>query len=230
MAGSKGVERPCFYFEVCGEANTGQVISLSIARAQALGAKTLLVASETGLSALRALESLRSGNCEGMRLVVATSALGTQVHGTVLGDLNIGIPDPVIWNQLKEQGAEIVRATDPLYNLDAPNGLYAGTGGAYRAALRCFSGGTAVCLGCTAMATDAGLVSPGELVVAMAGSWVGLDTALVTRGVNAVNLLRRGVVLEMVCKPWDSRYTWPINQRDWQGDLEPYRRFAVSKG
>jgi len=60
----------------------------------------------------------------------------------------------------------------------------------------------------------------------MAGSFVGLDTAIVAAAANSVNFFKSFEVREIICKPRRSRYTWPINQRDWKGDLEKYRRFT----
>jgi hypothetical protein len=220
-----GCERPVWYFDVCGEINTEKVIELSVQRARQLNIKKLLVASETGLSALRVARFLKR-NGAAVELVCVTSALGTVVPETGFGALQLGITDQDTYDQLQELGAVIVRGTDPLYNLDAALGHRAGTGGMYRTVLKCFSGGTAVCLGCTAMATDAGVLTTGEPVVAMAGSFVGLDTALVTEGVNAVELLAKGEVHELICKPRKPRHAWPINFKDWQGYLEPYQSWT----
>lgn len=78
------------------------------------------------------------------------------------------------------------------------------------------------------MATDNGLLTEGEDVVATAGSWVGLDTALVLRAANSVNLLRSGAlqIREIICKPRNPAYSWPTNQKDWIGNLKPYKKFA----
>jgi hypothetical protein len=76
-------------------------------------------------------------------------------------------------------------------------------------------------------ATDAGHLVEGEEVISMAGSFVGLDTAIVAAAANSVNFFRAFEVREVICKPRRPRYTWPINQKDWKGDLEKYRRFTV---
>lgn len=97
-----------------------------------------------------------------------------------------------------------------------------------RPCLKMISSGTAVCVTATLMAPDDGVLSDGEEVVAVAGSWVGLDTALVLRAANSVNLLRVGrmEIRRIVCKPRNSAYSWPIDQRDWVGDLKPYEEFT----
>jgi len=78
------------------------------------------------------------------------------------------------------------------------------------------------------MATDNGILTEGEEVVAAAGSWIGLDTALVVKAANSVNLLRKGAmqISEIICKPRNPAHSWPIDQKDWVGNLEPYKRFT----
>lgn len=49
----------------------------------------------------------------GVNPIVVTSAAGTKIENTVIGDLKIGIPDKKIWNELEKRGAKIARATDP---------------------------------------------------------------------------------------------------------------------
>jgi len=227
MSKNLGKSKNTFYFNVCGQVNTEKTLRLAIQRAQELRIKKLVVASETGLSALRAVKMLRK---TGIDLIVVTSAAGTKIEKTVIGDLRIGIPDKTIWDKLEESGAEIVRATDPLYNVGAAlehNGVPT-LATVIRLSLKMMSSGTAVCVGATLMATDNGLLEEGEEVVAVAGSWVGLDTALVLRATNSVNLLKKGAmqIREILCKPRNPAHSWPVNQRDWVGDLKPYKKFA----
>ena len=227
MSNSLGELKNIFYFNVCGQINTEKTLKLAIQRAHELNIKKLVVASETGLSALKAVDMLRDS---GIKLVVVTSAAGTKIENTIIGDLRIGIPDKEIWNQLEKSGAEIVRATDPLYNIGAAlehRGVPT-LATLIRMCLRMISSGTAVCVTAVLMATDNGVLTEGEEVVSVAGSWVGLDTALVVRAANSVNLFRAGTVQirEIVCKPRNPAYSWPINQKDWVGNLELYKRFT----
>jgi len=227
MSDSLGELKNIFYLNVCGQINTEKTLKLAIKRANELNIKKLIVASETGLSALKAVEMLRGS---GINLLVVTSAAGTKVENTVIGDLRIGIPDKEIWNQLERDGAKIVRATDPLYNVGAAlehRGVPT-LATLVRMCLRTISSGTAVCVTVVLMATDNGVLSEGEEVVAVAGSWVGLDTALIVRAANSVNLLKEGAlqIKEIICKPRNPAYSWPINQRDWVGNLGPYKKFV----
>jgi hypothetical protein len=227
MSDKLGKLKDIFYFNVCGPINTEKALELSVQRALELKTRKLVVASETGLSALKAVETLRGS---GMHLIVVTSAAGTKVEKTVIGDLKIGIPDKKIWAQLEKAGAKIVRATDPLYNIGAVL-EHCGVptlGTLFRLCMRMVSSGTAVCVGATLMATDNGALKEGEEVVAVAGSWIGLDTAIVVQAANAVNFFKRESmeIREIICKPRNPAYGWPINQKDWIGDLASYKQFA----
>jgi hypothetical protein len=227
MSNNLGESKTIFYFNVCGQINTEKTLELAIQRTRKLSIKKLVVASETGLSALKAAEMLQDS---GINLIVVTSAAGTKIEKTVIGDLKIGVSDKKIWNHLEKSGVKIVRATDPLYNIGASlehNGVPT-LATLVRICLRMISSGTAVCVTAALMATDNGALVEGEEVVTVAGSWVGLDTALVVRAVNSVNLLKaRSIqIKEIICKPRNPAYSWPINQRDWIGDLKLYEKFT----
>jgi hypothetical protein len=227
MSNSLGELKNIFYFNVCGQINTEKTLKLAIQRAHELNIKKLVVASETGLSALKAVDMLRDS---GINLVVVTSAAGTKIEKTIIGDLRIGIPDNKIWDQLEKSGAKIVRATDPLYNVGAAlehKGVPT-LATLIRMCLRMISSGTAVCVTAVLMAADNGVLAEGEEVVVVAGSWIGLDTTLVIRAANSVNLFRAGAmqIREIVCKPRNPAYSWPVNQKDWGGNLELYEKFT----
>jgi len=215
-----GASRPTFYFDAHGEVNTDKTVELARERAEELGIGKIVVASETGLSALKVLDAF-----EGSEVIVVSSAAGTAVEGSVIGDLKIGIPDPEMMEELEGRGARVVRGTDPFWNLSA----HAGFVDTSKLGMKFFEilcGGLHVCMTGVLEATDAGCLVEGEEVVAMAGSFVGLDTAIVAGAANSVNFFKAFEVREIICKPRRPRYTWPINQEDWKGDLEKYRRFV----
>jgi hypothetical protein len=215
-----GVSKPTFYFEVHGEVNTDKTIELARERAEELGIGKVVVASETGLSALKVLDAF-----EGSEVIVVSSAAGTAVEGSVIGDLKIGIPDQEMMEELVGRGARVVRGTDPFWNISAHIGLL-DTPKLGMKFYEVMCGGLHVCMTGVLEATDAGHLVEGEEAVAMAGSFVGLDTAIVAGAANSVNFFKALEVREIICKPRRPRYTWPINQEDWRGDLEKYRRFV----
>ena len=119
----------------------------------------------------------------------------------------------------------MIRGTDPFWGLAAHSELI-DTGKLGMMFFKVVCGGFHVCMTAVLEATDHGAVEAGEEVIALAGSWVGLDTCIVARACNTVDFFKRFEVLELICKPRKSRYSWPINQEDWKGDIEKYRRFT----
>jgi hypothetical protein len=216
-----GAARDTFYFDVHGEVNTRKTIELAHERATLLGIGKAVVASETGLTALEALKVFKD-----REVIVVSSAVGTQLQGTAIGDLQIGIPDEEIHKQLLEGGAKVVRGTDPFWNLSAHTQIV-DTGKLGMMFLKTLSSGLHVCMTAVMEATDAGYLKAGEETVALAGSWVGLDTAIVARAANSVRFFDEFEVLELICKPRRARHAWPVDQKTWVGDLEKYRRFAI---
>jgi hypothetical protein len=219
---SHSIERSIYYFDHCGETNTDKVLELAKVRASEIGIKRVVLASETGLSAIKAVKIL-----EGLDIIVVTSALGTTVEHTGMGDLRIGIADKKIFEELNEK-CTVVRGTDPFHNITAPFRDMTPEK-IVRATLSCIASGIGVCMLSTLMATDRGLLQKGERVIACAGSFVGLDTASVVRASNSVDLFTPdGLIMEeIICKPRDPKYEWPITQKKWRGDLEKYTKFMV---
>lgn len=223
-----GESKSIFYFNVCGQINTEKTLELAIQRANELGIKKLIVASETGLSALKAAEMLRDSEID---LIVVTSAAGKTIDSKIIGALKIGIMDERIWNQLEKDGAKIVRGTDPLHNICAAlerRGIPT-MATLVRTCLGIVSSGISVCVTATMMATDNGALKEGEEIVAAAGSWIGLDTAVVMRAANSVDFLKEGPAIEVreiICKPRHPTHSWPVNQKDWVGNLKPYEEFT----
>ena len=66
--------------------------------------------------------------------------------------------------------------------------------------LRCFSEGYKVCYEIVLMATDAGLLQPGEQVIVIAGTALGADTSLIMQAASTQNL-RKLRINEILCKP-----------------------------
>jgi hypothetical protein len=66
--------------------------------------------------------------------------------------------------------------------------------------LRCFCQGFKVCFEIVLMVTDAGLVTSGEKVIAIAGTAQGSDTALVMQAASTQHFNRLRIN-EIICKP-----------------------------
>lgn len=216
---SSGTEKSIYYFDFCGEQNTKTVLELAQKRAEELNINKVIIASETGESALKAVNILDT------EIIVVTSALGTKVEHTGMGDLHIGIPDDTIFKKL-EKKCTMVRGTDPFHNINAPFRTMTPEK-IVRGILHCISSGMGVCMLSVMMATDQGVLTSGEEIISCAGSFLGLDTACVVRASNSVDLFNpEGLVIhEIICKPRDPKYEWPISQKKWKGDLEKYQQF-----
>ena len=96
-----GESRPTFYFDAHGEINTDKTVELARERAEELGIEKSVVASETGLSALKVLDAF-----PGHEVIVVSSAVGTTVDGSVIGDLKIGLPDG--WRRFCRRESDLV--------------------------------------------------------------------------------------------------------------------------
>jgi hypothetical protein len=210
-----------FYFTTHGEINTTKTIELAKKRADELKIKKIIIASETGLSALEAIKVFDAND-----VIVVSSAAGTIVENTIIGNLRIGITDKEIYNELVNRGVKVIRGTDPFWGLGAHSDL-TDTGKLGMMFYKVICGGIHVCMTAILEATDQGLLESGEESIALAGSWVGLDTSIVAKACNTVNFFKEFEVLELICKPRNARYSWPINQEDWRGDFEKYRRFTL---
>jgi hypothetical protein len=201
------MRREIVYFDFPGEANTDSVIDLSKNRAAELAVKKVLVASDTGRSALKAALAFFN---TGVQLVAVTTPPCTTWGPE--GDLPSGIPDEKVRQRLEEYGVAIVQATPPFFNMKRLGRT-----------LELFGAGTKIAVQITVMATDAGIVKEGEEVVSMAGTYKGLDTALVLKGATCWSFLDTLEVLEIIAKPRSPRVKLPeYKDPKWKGDIKQY--------
>lgn len=75
------------------------------------------------------------------------------------------------------------------------------------------------------MATDAGELAEGQEVITCAGTFKGLDTALVVRATYSMNFFRDFEIREIVARPRRRVKKLPeYEQEEWRGDLDRYYR------
>lgn len=164
------MQRQVAYFDRPGSDNTRAALDLALQRADALGIRKVLVATSTGATALRAAEAL-----QGKQIIVVARPPREGKEGERL--------DPKAATRLRELGCSVL--TPEQEHPDVRN-------------VRAFGVGCKVACEVAVRAAEAGLISPDEETVAIAGSHRGADTVLVLQGATEVRQVR---VRELVCKP-----------------------------
>jgi len=185
------MEAKIVYFAEPGKRNTDEVLRLARLRAEELGIKTILVASNTGDTALKAMEVFK-----GAKIVVVS-------HFT-------GMMGPNTQEFTEENRRKVISAGGTV--LTATH-LFSGLGRAMRKkfkmylfeevvanTLRIFGQGMKVVCEITLMAADAGLVRTDEDIIVIGGTGQGADTAVVLRPVNSEDFFDLKVK-EILCKP-----------------------------
>ncbi len=179
------------YFDQSGPVNTDRTLELARTRAEELGLSTVLVATTSGATAVRATQVM-----EGRRVIAVTHSTG--FRGPNIQDLT-----PENRAAIEAAGGHILTCQHALggvnravrkrldtYQLDE---IIAFT-------LRVFGQGIKVVAEMSLMAADAGLVRTDEPVMAVAGSGRGADTAAVLLPTNAQTFFDLKIV-EIICRP-----------------------------
>ena len=182
---------PCIYFEQAGPANTERTLEIARARAEQLGIRSVVVATTTGATGVRAAQIF-----QGYDLVVVTHSHGFKAPNTqeLTGENRAAILASgarLLTTQHAFGGiGRAVRKEFSTYTLDELIAFV----------LRNFSQGVKVCVEMAIMAADAGMVKAGEPAIAIAGTGRGADTATVLIPANAQDFFDFRV-LEILCKP-----------------------------
>jgi hypothetical protein len=184
------------YFEKQGLGNTERTLQIAKARAEELGIRTILVATTSGATGVRAAEEFRDFN------VVAVT------HST-------GFKQPNV-QELTEENRQAIEAAGA--KILTCQHAFGGVGRAVRkklgtyeleeiiaSTLRIFGAGMKVACEITLMAADAGLARTDEPVIAIAGTGRGANTAVVLRPANAQTFFDMRI-MDILCKP---RFDWP---------------------
>ena len=179
------------YFLESGSANTGKTLKVAKGRAEELGIKTIVVASTSGETGVKAAKAFAN-----YKVVVVTHTTGFQA------------PDaqeltPQNRAKILEKGGIILTATH----------AFGGVGRAVRRrfntyqmdeiiaqTLRVFGQGAKVACEIALMAADAGLIRTDEEVISIGGTASGADTALVVKPAHTHDFFELKVK-EVLCKP-----------------------------
>jgi hypothetical protein len=185
------VEKTIVYFTTPGGSNTETVLALARKRAEELGIRSIIVASTTGETGVKASHVLK-----GFNLVVVAHHTGFREPGQQeLTEENRRI--------IEANGAKVYIGTHVFMNVErAIRGKF---GTAYPAeimaqTLRLFCEGMKVAVEIAAMAADAGLIPVDRDVVSIAGTGRGADTAIVVQPANSSRVFDT-IIKEIIAKP-----------------------------
>ncbi len=199
------MESKIVYFENAGVANTDETLRIAKQRAKELSINSILVASTTGATAVKAVNAF-----QGFKVIVVT-------HSTGFKDLNIQEFTEENKKIVESKGAIILTTTHAFGGLsrvmrqssipEAPTTYIVGD--IVAETLRIFGQGMKVVAEIAAMAADAGLVRTDEDVIAIAGTGAatggrGADIAVVIKPAN-VHLFFDTEIKEILCKPRNPR-------------------------
>jgi len=185
------MELKTVYFENPGRENTEEVLRIAKQRAEELGIKTILVASTTGDTAVKAIEAF-----SGMKVIAVSHSTGMrEPDAQEFTEENRKIVESkggIILTTTHAFGG-LSRAMRDKFNTYVIGDIVANT-------LRIFGHGMKVVCEIALMAADSGLVRTDEDIIAIAGRSRGADTAVVLRSVNAQRFFDLKV-REILCKP-----------------------------
>jgi hypothetical protein len=216
------IERRTVYFRYCGEVNTEEVLHAVRERCEEANINKVVIASETGRSAIKALQVFKGTKIG----IIVVTHYPAETWGPK-GNIPIGLKRKEyaeILKRLVENGCKIVQGTRPFappsrsisWEHPTPEGIIDKT-------LEIFGAGTKIAIEAAVMATDAGEVEEGEEVVACAGTYKGLDTALIVKTAYSMNFFKSFEVKEIIAKPLCRVKKLPeFKYENWKGSLEDY--------
>lgn len=187
------------YWDNPGKENTSGTVKVAASAAVSRGVKDMVVASNTGETALALRDALcaeAGGSFEAINVVCVTHHVGFQRPGhDEMG--------PEMRKRLGDMGFKLLTTTHLFRGVET--GITKAFGGLYPAGmiaqtLRMLGHGTKVCVEISVMALDAGLIPYGEPVIAIGGTGRGADTALLLMPAHS-NSLFDTEILEVLCKP-----------------------------
>jgi hypothetical protein len=180
------------YFDKPGPANTERTLEIVAKKASESGISTILVASTTGETGLKAVEKI-----QGKNVVVVT-------HSTGFKEPNLQELREENRVAIESRGGKILTC---MHAFGGPNRAIRIKLGTYALdeivayVLRTLGQGFKVCVEISLMAADAGLVKVGEPCIAVGGTGRGADTAVVLSPANAQSFLDIKIH-EILCKPY----------------------------
>lgn len=178
------------YFKKPGKENTDKTIEIALDYAKKNNIKKIVVATYSGHTPMKIREKDKN-----IGIIAVTLHAGTKKERKEAWENNL--------EKLKSNGIECYRGTQVLSGVE--RAMHERYGGSFPLmifvdALKLFSEGVKVCVEITLMAADAGLVSPEEDIVAIAGTGGGCDTALLVQPNYTTKVFDLGIK-EIICMP-----------------------------
>jgi len=180
------------YFEKTGKQNTKDTLESAIKVARDRGINTIVVPTNTGST----IDELLKLDISNLNIVCVTHVNGFKEPGVQ------EITEEKL-NMIKNKGIKVVTTTHVLSG--AERGLSRKFGGvnpveiiAY--SLRMLGQGTKVAVEIAVMALDSGVIDYMKPIIALGGTGVGVDTALIMRTAHASDILDCKID-EFICKP-----------------------------
>lgn len=177
------------YWDNNGPDNTEKTVELAVNRAKELNINHIVVASHTGSTAEKLIDS-------GLHIVCVGHHVGFKKPG-----FN-EFPEKMK-KSLEDNGVDVLITTHLLAGVDRSfrfkfEGIYPAE--IMANTLRMFGQGVKVCIEVSGMALDSGLIPHGQDIVAIGGSGRGADSALVLQPGHS-NYFLETQVREIICKP-----------------------------
>ena len=181
------------WWEKAGKHNTDNTLSLALEKARQLGLKDIVIASCSGDSALKLLSKCSTSE---FNIICVT-------HHTGFAKPGENEMSDSIRKDLQNQGVKVLTTTHVLAGVD--RAIRTQFGGVYPAeimaqTLRIFGQGIKVAVEISVMALDAGLIPYGKPLIAIGGSAVGSDAAIVIKPAHARDFFATEVE-EIICMP-----------------------------
>lgn len=187
-------KKDIIYFASPGETNTAGVIQAVKGRIPGSGIKDIVVASNTGATALALWNEVHD---TGVRIVSVTEHAGFE------GGDKIQI-SPETRKELEDKGVKVLMGSHALSGVGRSiSKKFGGTSSTeiIAAALRLFGGeGIKVAVEISVMAADAGLVPTDAEIIAIGGTWRGADSAIILKTAHMNNFFDLEI-REIICKP-----------------------------
>jgi len=185
------MESKTVYFDKPGSENTGEVLRIVKQRAEELGIKTIVVASSTGNTAVKAVDVL-----QGLGVIAVTHFTGFREPNSqefTEGNRKIVESKGGTILTTTHTFSGISRAVRDKFNTYVIGDIVAST-------LKVFGDGMKVACEISMMAADGGLARTDEDAISIGGTGHGADTAVVLTPVNSSSFFDLRVK-EILCKP-----------------------------